>query len=108
MALYLWQGLQVGAAMDHIAGTLGGVTMDARRDAVDGFLASFLAEEIMSPAGATELLSVAFQLAGRTGRTFTPPVLTTHTNMPGLLILDPIYDVDEQALPSAPPQDAGA
>ena len=111
VALDIWQGLEVGATVDQIADALCGVygiTMDASREAVDGFLASLLAEEILAPADATESLSTEFQLAERTGRTFTPPVLTTHTNMSDLLMLDPIHDVDEQGWPSAPPLDAGA
>lgn len=111
VALEIWQGLEAGATVDQIADALCGVyaiTIDASREAVDGFLASLLAEEILAPADATKSLSAEFQLAERTGRTFTPPVLTTHTNMSDLLMLDPIHDVDEQGWPSAPPLDAGA
>jgi hypothetical protein len=112
VALDIWQGLEVGATVDQIADALCGVygiTMDASREAVDGFLASLLAEEILALADdAAEPTSPPFQLADRTGRTFMPPVLTTHTNMSDLLMLDPIHDVDEQGWPSAPPLDAGA
>ena len=112
VALDIWQGLEVGATVDQIADALCGVygiTMDASREAVDGFLASLLAEEILAPADdAAEPPSPPFQLVDRTGKTFTPPVLTTHTNMSDLLMLDPIHDVDEQGWPSAPPLDVGA
>lgn len=110
-ALDIWQGLEAGATVDQIAEALCGaysIAMDTSREAVDGFLESLLAEEILAPADAGAPPSVAFQLADRTGRTFTPPVLTTHTNMSDLLMLDPIHDVDEQGWPSAPPLDAGA
>ena len=109
--LDLWQGLEAGGKVDQNAAALcgvNGITLDARRKAVNMSLAELLAEEILAPADATEPLSVAFQLAGRTGRTFTPQALTMHTNMLDLLMLDPIHDVDEQGWPSAPPLDAGA
>jgi hypothetical protein len=112
VALDIWHGLEVGATVDQIVDALCGVygiTTDASREAVDGFLASLLAEEILAPAeDAAEPPPAPFQLADRTAMTFTPPVLTTHTNMSDLLMLDPIHDVDEQGWPSAPPLDAGA
>jgi len=111
VALDIWQGLEVGATVDQIADALCsvyGITTDESREAVNGFLASLLAEEILAPADAAAPPPAPFQLADRTGRAFTPPILTTHTNMSDLLMLDPIHDVDEQGWPSAPPLDAGA
>lgn len=111
VALHIWQGLEVGATADQIASVLSGaydLTKESSREAVDGLLASLLAEEILVPADVAAPPSTPFELAERTGLTFTPPVLTMHTNMSDLLMLDPIHDVDEQGWPSTPPLDAGA
>ena len=110
VALDIWQGLEAGASVDQIADALCavyGITTVISREAVDGFLASLLAEEILAPVDASAPSSAPFQLPDRSGETFTPPVLTTHTNMSDLLMLDPIHDVDEQGWPSAPPREAG-
>jgi hypothetical protein len=110
VALDIWQGLEAGASVDQITDALCavyGITTDISREAVDGFLASLLAEEILAPVDAAAPSSPPFQLTDRSGETFRPPVLTTHTNMSDLLMLDPIHDVDEQGWPSAPPREAG-
>jgi hypothetical protein len=104
----VWIGLEAGIPSQEIARELSvayGVLPELAAEAVDGLLSSLLGEEILAAAEPSATAADAFQLPDRSGRPFTPPELTIHTNMADLLMLDPIHDVDEQGWPSSPPLD---
>lgn len=98
-ALAIWQRIEAAASVDQSADALCDVyeiTSDVSREAMDGFRVALLAKAIMALVDDATPPFAPFQLAHRAGGVFTPPVLTTHTNMFDLPMLDTIHDVDEQ------------
>ena len=101
----IWYGIQRLWCMADIAAVVR-ATLDvgsANIEAEIGALIDRLLEEDLirtSSTGAVPV-SVGRDLGGFASKTFSPPTLDKFTDMEGMLLIDPVHDVDDEGWPQA-------
>jgi Coenzyme PQQ synthesis protein D (PqqD) len=100
----IWQLLAAGCD-DDIATAKLSELYDADAQTLSAAVAElrqlFTTENLLREAGPGEG-DGAIELAAAAERTFTHPEISSHTDMQGLLLLDPIHEVEDMGWPHKP------
>lgn len=102
---YVWDELSKGADGDSLPEALAaryGVDPEEARSAVDGIVGELLERKLIAPLeeGAGNGSNGKVMSAQSNGRAYSPPKLSTYTDMQELLLLDPVHEVDDAGWPS--------
>jgi hypothetical protein len=104
---FVWDELSRGADRDSIPGSLAtryGVDPGEAGKAVEGLVEELLERKLIAPleeAGSQSSNGNAVS-AATNGHPYSPPELSTYTDMQELLLLDPVHEVDDAGWPSRP------
>jgi hypothetical protein len=103
---FVWEELRRGTDRDSIPGSLAthyGVDSGEAESAVDGIVSELIERKLIAPlADGVEPSSNGSTAAAAegNGRPYSPPKLSTYTDMQELLLLDPVHEVDDAGWPS--------
>lgn len=107
---YVWDELRRGAEPRAIAASLAtrySISSEAAEEAVEGLVRELVEQQLIVPLadGAEPVPASPDSRAGAPTSNgddpgYSPPVLSTYTDMQDLLLLDPIHEVDESGWPS--------
>jgi hypothetical protein len=114
----VWHCLEAGMDVAQIASRLAarydGAAPAEIESSIGRFIAQLVEEGLVvhAPADGREAPASAVGPAepevGPARRPFSAPVLHKHTDLQGLLLVDPIHDVDEQGWPAIAPRNDSA
>jgi hypothetical protein len=108
---FLWSLLVQGASIEQLIEAVVQNFSNSRAEVeptIRAYVAQLEAEELVvadssdqSTPASVDTQSIAVQSVNQTHETapFIPPTLEVYTDMQGLLLLDPIHEVDEQGWP---------
>ncbi len=103
----MWEDLEAGRSYDQMLQSLIARYSTASQtltDSLDRFLADLVANKLVEEMTVEESSDDNRVRNGHgtafTANVFEPPVLTMHTDMQDLLMLDPIHDVDSAGWPT--------
>jgi hypothetical protein len=108
----IWDQLIRGNSVDSVVEELSahyGIEPESSREAVTELARELLERDLIAPLGEGDSAPPqAANGAARNGSangsapSFTPPKLSTYTDMQELLLLDPVHEVDEAGWPHPP------
>jgi len=103
---FIWEELRQGADQGSIPGSFAGrygIDADEAQKAVDEIVAELLECKLIAPLeGSAPSTSGVATAASANGHPYSPPKLSTYTDMQELLLLDPVHEVDDAGWPSRP------
>lgn len=110
-AVEIWSGITAGISLNTIISELSTCYTQSTKDiaeAVQGFLAELIQEEILKPCQQAPISEKSGQwhMQKKGGMQFSSPVMERYVDLEELLLLDPVHDVDEMGWPKPkPPED---
>jgi hypothetical protein len=103
---FVWEELRQGTDQESIPGSFAGrydIDGDEAQTAVDAIVAELLERNLIAPLdGGAPSTNGGGSSASPNGHPYSPPKLSTYTDMQELLLLDPVHEVDDAGWPSRP------
>jgi outer membrane protein assembly factor BamB len=102
---FVWEELRGGSDRDSIPGSLAtryDIESSAAETAVDAIVTELLERKLIAPLsdGTTPSSNGNVTHPELNGNPYSPPKLSTYTDMQELLLLDPVHEVDDAGWPS--------
>jgi hypothetical protein len=102
---FVWEELRRGTDQESIPGSIAArydIDPGEAQSAVDAIVAELLERNLIAPLadGSAPSSNGSATSAEANGSSYSPPKLSTYTDMQELLLLDPVHEVDDAGWPS--------